>query len=72
MCICTCRSEGPAQVFLLTLTWLIAAFGAKERDEWKKVTLAYDNMCHLDNLKIAKKELPLPGMCCACLHIVTD
>ena len=55
------RSEGPAQLFLLTLTWLIAAFGAKKRDEWKEVTVAYDNMCHLDNLKIAKKELPLPG-----------
>ena len=54
----TCRSEGPAQVFLLTLTWLMAAF-ADKKGEWKKLTL--DNMCHLDNLKVTKKDLPLPG-----------
>ena len=53
--------EGPAQVFLLILTWLISAFGDSKRDQWKNVILAYDNMCHVDNLKVAKKELPLPG-----------
>ena len=55
------RSEGPAQVFLLVLTWLIAAFGKKSREEWKKVTVSYDNMCHLNNLKVARRPLPLPG-----------
>lgn len=29
------RSEGPAQVFLLILTWLVAAFGHKTREDWK-------------------------------------
>ena len=23
----------------------------------------WNNMCHLDNLKVAKQPLPLPGMC---------
>ena len=56
-----CRSEGPAQVFLLTLTWLLSAFGSQKREKWQEITLSYDNMCHLNNLKVAKKELPLPG-----------
>ena len=55
------RSEGPAQVFLLVLNWLISAFGGKTREERKPITVAYDNMCHLDNLKVARKPLPLPG-----------
>ena len=55
------RSEGPSQVFLLTLTWLIAAFGNESREKWKDITLSYDNMCHLNNLKAAKEDLPLPG-----------
>lgn len=55
------RSEGPAQVFLLVLSWLVAAFGNKGREEWQKVIVSYDNMCHLNNLKVAKKPLPLPG-----------
>ena len=41
------RSEGPAQVFLLVL--------------WKRITVSYDNMCHLNNLKVARCPLPLPG-----------
>ena len=56
------RSEGPAQVFLLVLTWLAAAFGNLARADGKKIILSYDNMCHLDNLKVAKRPLPLPGM----------
>ena len=55
------RSEGPAQVFLLILTWLVAAFGHKTREDWKKLVISYDNMCHINNLKVARKPLPLPG-----------
>ena len=55
------RSGGPAQVFLLVLAWLMAAFGETKREECQKIKLAYDNTCHLDNLKVAKKPLPLPG-----------
>ena len=56
-----CRSEGPAQVFLLVLTWLVSAFGHLKREDWRKIILSYDNMCHLDNLKVAREPLPLPG-----------
>lgn len=56
-----CRSEGPAQIFLLVINWLVAAFGKATRDQWKKIIISYDNMCHLNNLKVAKKPLPLPG-----------
>jgi hypothetical protein len=55
------RSEGPAQVFLIVLTWLISEFGCKGRDMWKQITIAYDNMCHLNNLRVARQPLPLPG-----------
>uniref|UniRef100_A0A1X7V1C7 CxC5 like cysteine cluster associated with KDZ domain-containing protein n=1 Tax=Amphimedon queenslandica TaxID=400682 RepID=A0A1X7V1C7_AMPQE len=55
------QSEGPAQVFLIVLVWLIAAIKHLKRRNWKKFILSYDNMCHLDNLRVAKKELPLPG-----------
>ncbi len=48
-------------MFLLALCWLVAAFGKKTREEWRQVTLAYDNMCHLNNLKVARRPLPLPG-----------
>ena len=39
----------------------MAAFGHKNRDERKEVVVCYDNMCHLNNLRAAKKPLPLPG-----------
>ena len=55
------RSEGPAQVFLLVLAWLVAALGRKSREERKDIIVSYDNMCHLNNLKVARKPLPLPG-----------
>lgn len=29
-------------------------------EEISSTVLAYDNMCHVDNLKIARKNLPLP------------
>ena len=48
-------------MFLLVLTWLVAAFGHQTREEWKKLIVSYDNMCHLNNLKVSKKPLPLPG-----------
>ena len=55
------RSEGPAQVFLLALTWLVSAFAKATREERQNVFVAYDDMCHLDGLKVAQEPLPLPG-----------
>ena len=40
---------------------MISSFSNLRREDWKHKFLAYDNMCHLDNLKVAKKELQLPG-----------
>lgn len=40
--------------------WILAAFVHLTRDERKK-TLSYDNMCHLNNLRVAKNPLPLLG-----------
>ena len=41
--------------------WMLAAFARMSREERQKKILSYDNMCHLDNLKVAKRPLPLPG-----------
>ncbi len=44
------------------LAWLVSLLKGKKREDYKDtITLCYDNMCHLDNLKVAKKPLPLPG-----------
>ena len=37
---------------------IVAAFGRKSWEDWQKVTISYDNMCHL---KVARRPLPLPG-----------
>ena len=29
-------------------------------EKWDNVVLAYDNMCHLDGLRAARRPLPLP------------
>ena len=42
-------------------TWLVSAFGHLKKEDWRKIILSYDNMCHLDNLKVAREPLPLPG-----------
>ncbi|XP_065896620.1 uncharacterized protein [Dysidea avara] len=55
------ESEGPAQVFLIILSWMVSALGNLTRDERKMITLSYDNMCHIDCLHVARNPLPLPG-----------
>ena len=68
-CFVCPRSESPTQAFLITILWLYRKFKALEdagycRDEIKSeissTVLSYDNMCHMDGLLIAKKNLPLP------------
>ena len=46
---------------MIVLVWMLAAFSHMTREDRQKKILTYDNMCHLDNLKVAKKPLPLPG-----------
>ena len=64
------RSESPTQAYLILVIWLYRKFkalqdiGKSSADLTKavsSVTLAYDNMCHVDSLKISKKELPFPA-----------
>ena len=38
----------------------VAVFGGNSRKKWKEISLWFD-MRHLDNLKVSKRPLPLPG-----------
>ena len=40
---------------------MLSAFGLMPREQRKRLTLSYDNMCHLNNLKVARSPLPLLG-----------
>ena len=31
----------------------VAVFWHKTREDWKKLVILYDNMCHINNLKVA-------------------
>lgn len=64
------RSESPTQAFMITVVWLFNKFMAlkasgKSDEEllqaMEETVLAYDNMCHLDSLRISRKDLPLPA-----------
>lgn len=50
------RSESPSQVFFIILQWLLSMINPLKPN----VTLAYDNICNLDRMKVAKHPLPLP------------
>jgi len=52
------RSESPSQVFIIVISWLFTILKAMNPLHWSNVYLAYDNMCHLDGLKAARKPLP--------------
>ncbi|XP_078376881.1 uncharacterized protein LOC144660166 [Oculina patagonica] len=54
------RSESPSQAFLIMLNWLIVVLKGLDPSTWCQLYLAYDNMCHVDGMRIAKKPLPLP------------
>ena len=55
------RSESPSQVFFIILTWLIALVrsSAIKPEELDSIYLAYDNMCNLCRLKVARRPLAL-------------
>ena len=60
-------SESPTQAFLVTTLWLYRKFiGMKEshtdddiEEALSSICLAYDNMCHMDGLRMASLDLPL-------------
>lgn len=50
------RSESPSQVFLILLQWLLTL--VRGQTQLPSMALAYDNMCSLAMLKVAKNPLP--------------
>lgn len=52
------RSESPSQVFMILLKWLLTLMQQVEVPP--KVVVAYDNMCNLAKLKVARNPLPFP------------
>ncbi|CAB3985930.1 Hypothetical predicted protein [Paramuricea clavata] len=73
------RSESPTQAFVVTILWLYRKFkGMKNefsdddiRQAMSSICLAYDNMCHMDSLKIAKRDLPLPKPFDECWKLIS-
>ena len=68
--VVTSRSESPTQAYLVLAIWLYQKFQALKDsgqstaqilNAMKSTILAYDNMCHVDSLKISKKDLPFPA-----------
>ena len=63
------RSESPTQAFVIFVSWLLLKIkpnlltnGSATEEVtkvMKSITLSYDNMCHVDNMKICRKDLPL-------------
>ena len=45
-------SEGPVQVFFIILKYLQLRLKGRGEEEFKKFFLSYDNMCHLDSLRL--------------------
>ena len=65
-----CRSESPTCAFIITIVWLYNKFlvlrnkGFDDEEiaqAMQQTVLAYDNMCHLNSLRAAQKDLPLPA-----------
>ena len=52
------RSESPSQVFMILLKWLLTLIQQVEVPP--KVVVAYDNVCNLAKLKVARNPLPFP------------
>lgn len=57
---CLDRSEGPGQVFVLTIKFLLERLKDVPESEYENFILSYDNMCNLCRLKASQKPLPLP------------
>ncbi|XP_072016527.1 uncharacterized protein [Amphiura filiformis] len=56
------RSESPSQVFLIILSFLYLLFQDVDEIDFENYFLAYDNMCNVMRLKVAKMStLPLMG-----------
>ena len=57
------RSEGPGQVFLITIQYLLKGLEEIPESQWEDVIISYDNMCNLDKLRVAKNPgYPFPNL----------
>ena len=54
------RSESPSQVFAIVIQWLMTLLENVPQQNWSEVIVSYDNMCHLDSMRVAQNPLPLP------------
>jgi hypothetical protein len=58
------KSEGPTQVALIMLKFLLLFFQAKAnitREDFENFFMSYDNICHVDELKLLANRLALPA-----------
>jgi len=44
---------------MFTIYWLYEILSQRPMEEWSNIILAYDNMCQLDGLKVARNPLPI-------------
>ena len=60
------KSEGPTQVALLMTSFLETYLGSviPNPEDWAKFFLSYDNMCHIDELKLLHVKLNLTEPFC--------
>jgi hypothetical protein len=64
------RSESPSQVFLIVITWLYNVLKGIPVNLWGNVVVVYDNMCHLDGLRAARRALQFPKPWNSMWHVI--
>ena len=52
------RSESPSQVFYILIQWLLLYVESNGIEAAENVTLAYDNICNIERMKISQQPLP--------------
>ena len=56
-----CRSESPSQVFVFLINFLQQKLENIPPEKWSEIFIAYDNICNIERMKVARKELPFPA-----------
>ena len=54
------KSEGPTQVALIFLNYLRLKLQGKTVEDFRKFFFSFDNICHVDELRLLKNPLALP------------
>ena len=58
------RAESLSQVFIFLINCLLKIVEGVPPEQWSTMYIAYNNMCNLDRLTVAKNPLPLPAPLC--------